>query len=111
MQVDRLEYRDGLLEVKCSGEYGVGSDGNPSAELLGESIALWIANHPSHPVAQIDVDYTEVDYSWCDGLLSSMFPYLAQGVAKIRLIASSQNRKSLEELVGTSGFVEVVEKA
>lgn len=71
MEVDDLNYRDGVPYVKCSGEYGVGSDGNPSAELLENVIAQWITEH--HPVTQIDVDYSEVDYSWGDGPLSSAF--------------------------------------
>jgi hypothetical protein len=108
MQVDNIRYHEGVLEVKCSGEYGVGSDGNPSADLLAKKIALWIADHPDRPVVQIDVDYSEVDYSWGDGPLSSMFPFIAEGVTKIRLIASSQNRESLESLVGTPGRFEVV---
>jgi hypothetical protein len=83
MQVDDINYREGMLQVKCSGEYGVGSDGNPSADLLAKYIALWIADHPDQPVAQIDVDYSEVDYSWGDGPVSSMFPFVAKGVTKI----------------------------
>ena len=101
MQVNALDYRDGALEVKCSGEYGVGSEGNPSAELVRVSIERWIADHPDQPVAQIDVDYTDVDYTWGDGPVSSMVPFLARGIASCRIIAGLQNCQSPEELVAT----------
>ena len=101
MRVENLDYRDGTLEVVCSGQYGVGSDGNSSADLVKTSIEQWCSDHPDQTVVQIDVDYTGVDYVWGSGPVSSMVPFFAKGVAKCRIIANLRNRYSLADLVAT----------
>jgi len=108
MQIDTVEFSESVLRVKCSGPFGVGSEGNPSGRLLKLSIERWIATNPEERVKQIDIDYSDVDYTWGDGPLWSIVPFIQQGVTKIRLIAGSQNWKSLENLVGASGLPWVV---
>ena len=101
MKIDTTTYNreSRILSVKCSGKYGVGSGGNPSAELLLGTIKQWKSDHPEEPVTEIEIDYTRVDYSWGDGPVSSMGPLLAQGVEKVRLIGSSSNCEPLKGLL------------
>lgn len=102
MQIDSLNFHDSILRVKCSGVFGVGSGGNHSGKRLRESIKNWMESHPGTKVEQIDIDLTEVDYSWGDGPISSLIAFITQGVAKFRFIASPQNRKPLHNLIKTS---------
>lgn len=59
-----------------------------------------MADHPAERVEEIEVDYTEVDYSWGDGPVSSMIAFLRQGVTRFRLLASSSNYDALKGLLG-----------
>ena len=109
MKVTDLEFVDGVLRVTCGGKHGEGSQGQPSAELVRSSIERWIESHPDQSVAQIDVDYTDVDYAWGDGPVSSLVQFYKQGVSKMRIIASRKNLDPLEELVTSCNipFIEV----
>ena len=80
MEILGLSYRDGVLEVICSGRYGVGSEGNPSGRLVATSIEGWMADHPDQPVSRVTVDYRKVDYSWGDGPIWSVIPLFRRGV-------------------------------
>jgi hypothetical protein len=104
MTVDSVEYTDSVLRVKCSGSFGVGSKGNPSAKVLRETIESWMNAHTEERVEKIEIDYTDVEYSWGDGPVSSVLPLIKRGVNRIRLIASPQNRAALQSLVDSSGF-------
>jgi len=99
MQIDSMKFRDSVLSVKCSGVFGIGSGGHPSAMLLNKSIVEWMETHPEVRVEQIDIDFTEVDYTWGDGPVSSMVIFVGKGVSRIHYIASPQNRKPLENLI------------
>lgn len=104
MQIDSLEFRDSILSVKCSGVFGIGTDGNPSGMLLSKSIKAWMENHPESKVEQICVDFTEVDYTWGDGPVSCLVIFIARDVTRIHYIASHLNRKPLENLIKLSKF-------
>jgi hypothetical protein len=104
MQIGSLEFRDSILSVRCLGVFGIGTDGNPSGMLLSKSIKAWMETHPEAKVEQIDVDFTEVDYTWGDGPVSCLVIFVAQGVARIHFIPSHQNRKPLENLIKFSKF-------
>ena len=56
MTVDSVDYTDPVLRVKCSGPFGVGSKGNPSAKVLRETIESWMNAHPEQRVEQIAVN-------------------------------------------------------
>jgi hypothetical protein len=103
IRIESVQYRDGVLVVSCSGEYGVGSDGQPSDDLLVDTINGWLADHPEESVRQIDVDYSEVEYSWGDGPMSIFFCRVICAAETIRLIAGPQNREALRSLVGPDG--------
>ena len=104
MQIDSLEFHDSILSVKCSGVFGIGTDGNPSGRLLSKSIKAWMENHPESKVEQIYVDFTGVDYTWGNGPVSSLVIFVARGVTRVHYIASHQNRKPLENLIKLSRF-------
>jgi hypothetical protein len=101
VDIDALSYspETGILTVKCRGRFGVGSEGNPSSELLTRTIEDWILNHGNARVTEIEVDYADVNYSWGDGPVSSMVPFLRQGVARFHLIASPSNHDALKGLL------------
>jgi hypothetical protein len=102
MQIDSLNFHDSILKVKCSGVFGVGSEGNRSGILLKKSIEDWMESHPGAKVNQIEIDLTNVSYSWGDGPISSLIVFLTRGVSRIRLIAGPQNRNALQTLIDTS---------
>jgi hypothetical protein len=59
-------------------------------------------SHPGERVEQLVIDYANVKYSWGDGPVSSVIPFVKRGVTKIRLIAGRRNLKPLQELVNAS---------
>ena len=99
MQIDSLHFDAPVLTVKCSGVFGLGSAGNPSGALIAESIERWMISHPGDQVKQLVVDYTDVEYSWGDGPVSSVIPFVKRGITEIRLLASSRNVEPLQDLV------------
>jgi len=102
MKIDTIEFNDSVLTLRCSGTFGIGSEGNPSGILITESVEGWMLSHPGENVEQLVVDYTNVEYSWGDGPLSSVIPIIKRGVAKVLLVPSVRNRESLETLVSES---------
>jgi hypothetical protein len=110
MKVTNLKFNDGVLRVTCCGEHGIGTEGHPSASLVRSSIERWIESHPDQSVTEIEVDYTEVDYVWGDGPVSSLMVFYQKGVSRFRLIAGPNNHASLEGLVKNCSipFFEVV---
>jgi hypothetical protein len=101
MEIEKGTYsrESGTLRVVCSGEFGVGSAGNPSGELLTRAIRRWIGEHKEEPVVEIEIDYSGANYAWGDGPVSSMVPLLAGGIVKCRLIASADNCGPLKNLL------------
>jgi hypothetical protein len=95
----------GVLEVKCSGEHGVGSDGASSAHLLTKTVRDWIADHPESLVSVIEVDYSAVDYSWGDGPVTSMLALYPLGISKFRLVCDSANYKAFKSLLESCNMV------
>jgi hypothetical protein len=104
MQIDSLTFRDSILSVKCSGVFGIGSEGNPSGRLLSKSIKEWMENHPEEKVEKIYLDFTGVDYICGDGPVSFLVIFVTQGMTRIHFIASPQNLKPLENLINGSQF-------
>ena len=99
MQINSLHFNDAVLTVICAGTFGVGSEGNPSGKLLMEAIDRWMLAHPGDRVEQAVIDFTHVDYTWGDGPVWSLLPFIRNGLTKVRLKASSQNWKPLDELI------------
>jgi hypothetical protein len=101
MEIDEAIYspESGTLRVKCSGEFGLGADGNPSGELLTRTIRRWVSDHKEERVVEIEIDYSSVNYSWGDGPVSSMAPLRADGVERCRIIASMRNCGPLKSLL------------
>ena len=102
MRIHSVDFDHSVLSVRCSGVFGIGSEGNPSGILLTESIERWMLSHPGQHVEQLVIDYADVEYSWGDGPVSSVIPFIKRGVTKVRLIASQQNLEPLQELVDGS---------
>jgi hypothetical protein len=105
IRVTDCDSESGVLKVKCSGVFGRGSLGNPAAEKIAEVIEYWIKDHPETLVSGLELDYTEVDYSWGDGPVSSLIRFLVRGVTKVRFVASSRNYEALKGLLEVCGPV------
>ena len=99
MQINSLHCNDAVLMVICAGTFGVGSEGNPSGRLLKEAIERWMLAHPGDRVEQAVIDFAHVDYTWGDGPVWSLLPFIKSGLTKVRLKASVQNWKPLDELI------------
>ena len=104
MRVENLAYDSGVLRATCSGEWDAGSDGNPSCQLLTETIQCWLDEHPQQRVSMIEVDYRDVDYTWGDGPVSSLVPFLQRDIKSFRLLPSPANRDALLSLVQSSSL-------
>jgi len=105
MQIDSIEYHDHLLRATCSGVFGIGSQGQPSATLLRESIEEWMLSHPTDRVDHMVIDYTKVEYEWGDGPASSMISFIKGGVNKVRLVANHRNLLPLRNLFTENGLL------
>jgi hypothetical protein len=100
VHIDSILYEDQKLTVRCSGEFGEGSQGQPSADLLNACLSRWMDDHTENRVGVIEVDLRDVDYCWGDGPLSSTVSFvLRRGVSLIRLVASAGNAQSVRDLV------------
>jgi hypothetical protein len=105
MRIQTLEFDGRHLMVKCSGPFGVGSAGHSSAVLLREAIEEWLRCSVHVPVDELVVDFTDVDYEWGDGPVTSTLPLIAKRlVARVRFVANANNRRSLQSLVDASGL-------
>jgi hypothetical protein len=101
MEINAITYgtEAGILRLKCTGTFAPGSEGQPSGELLTRTIEHWIATHAQQPVREIEIDYTEVDYSSGDWPVASVVPFLRQGISRFHFIASGSACDSLKNLL------------
>jgi hypothetical protein len=102
MRIDEIACENDVLTVRCSGVFGAGSEGNPSTALLRDSIKSWLQEHRGNPLAEIELDLSNVEYVWGDGPVSSMLPFVAAGVSRVRIISSPDNRDALQNLIEES---------
>lgn len=91
-----------MITVRCVGSFGTGSKGNPSTQLVAESVKNWMDQHPDDFVAGIILDLREVEYEWGDGPISSLIPLLSLSVGSLGILASDENRAALQNLVAAS---------
>ena len=105
MRIAALEFDGHALRVKCAGPFGVGSEGHASAVLLRETIDAWLMSPGHGRVDELIIDFTDVDYEWGDGPVTSTLPFVAKRrVARVRLLANARNQRALESLVDASGL-------
>lgn len=98
VRVTACDFGSGVLKLKCSWVFGIGSKGNPSAAKITKVIEHWISDHPETLVTGLELDYTDVDYSWGDGPISSLIPFVVRGITKVCFVTSSRNYAALESL-------------
>ncbi len=104
MEVADSSISSNALRIACAGEYGVGSDGNPSGELVRGVIEQCLQESPSL-VSEIIIDFTEVDYEAGDGPVSSVMPAVERGL-RITYIVGKANREPMNALLLASGLSE-----
>ncbi len=102
MRISRIRFDAGCLAVTCSGVFGVGSAGNSSGEAVAAAIENWIGSHPEMRVERLLVDYSDVQYSWGDGVMSSLIRFVKNGVGQISLVGSPENIEAIRSLVASS---------
>ena len=95
-----IDYSDKILRIKCSGDYGIGSEGNQSAEKVRKTIESWLKNNQVK-TASLEIDYRDVHYEWGDGPISSIVPFLRvlKVNQKIRFIVNERNKNAISNLV------------
>jgi hypothetical protein len=100
-KIELLELHDGTLMIVCSGNFGYGSGGNVAASLIERASLNCLAQHPDEQVKEIVLDLSAVDYVFGDGPATCLDNYQIwiRRIERIRLIASSKNRKPLESLI------------
>ena len=103
MRINSICYEDQIMTICCSGEFGIGSQGQQSADLLFDRLIRWMDDHSDKHVKMIDLDFRNVDYKWGDGPISAMVPMVTRhSVSSIRIIANARNSRSLHDLIQES---------
>jgi hypothetical protein len=103
IRVDAIRDENGALEAVCSGDWGIGSQGTPSARLAMESIDAWLAAHPQAAVREIRLDLRDVDYEWGDGP-AWLFQLFRHRGFRFALRAGPRSLKGLRSLVDAFGL-------
>jgi len=95
--------RDGSSpRIRCSGKYGIGSEGNLSGRVLKEALEVALLAH-GDSVSEVVVDYSDADYEWGDAPNWSTSPAIRRRLA-VRFVASKANREALSTLLAKTGF-------
>jgi hypothetical protein len=93
---------DGCLHITCAGRFGIGSQGNPSGDLIKDRLELALERSGS-PISRVVVDFTQVDYEWGDGPAWSVLPALKRGL-KVSYLARGKAKEALAGLFDASGL-------
>ena len=103
MKIDKTHIEDTTLTIVCSGKFGIGSQGNPSAHLIYVEIKSFLDDNDLK-ITQIEIDFRRVEYEWGDGPLSAIMPFMSKNL-QIKFLASQENSKSLHSLFEQSGML------
>jgi anti-anti-sigma regulatory factor len=99
VKIESVASEGEALIVRCSGVFGVGSQGNPSGKLMAQATESWMAENPSQQVKEIVLDFAAVDYFMSDGVVAFLFPFIKMGVNRFRFLSSQGNHEALEGIV------------
>ncbi len=83
MKIEGIEFRDAVLSVKCSGTYGIGSEGTSSSRLVTAALKRWMQSHPTDIVEQVVVDYRVLTINGETAPCRPCFPFLVRGSARL----------------------------
>jgi hypothetical protein len=102
--INSIDVRGDCLFIVCSGEFGVGSEGNPSADLIVETAVQWMDTHPDSSLTHAVIDFTDVDYYWGNGPTSAAARIGRRGLRSITIKSNDTNREPLENLLRRTGL-------
>ena len=102
MRVESIHYVDGLLNVRCTGTIGIGTESTVSMRPVGDAVAGWLREHRDEAVREIEVDFREVDYRWGDAPVACFIPFLRDGVQAVRFLAGASSAPALESLIAVA---------
>jgi len=109
--INSINRRGHCLFIVCSGEFGIGSEGNPSADLIVETAVQWMDTHPDSSLTHAVIDFTDVDYLWGNGPTSAAVRIGRRGPTSITIKANDANQEPLENLLQKTGFVRTIHLA
>ena len=104
MRVESIDVAEDLLRVRCSGTVAIGTESIASMRPVADALTAWMSEHPDHPVRVISVDFREVDYRWGDAPVSSLLPFVRQGVQQFVYLASRKSAPALETLISIANM-------
>lgn len=90
------------LRLSCAGSFGVGSQGNPSGQLLKRTIEMALAEAGTS-VSEVVIDFTNVQYEWGDGPTWAVLPAIRRGL-KVTYVAKGEAKKALANLFQATGL-------
>jgi hypothetical protein len=102
IKIDKTFIKGSTLTIVCSGIFGIGSEGTPSAQLIRNEIVSFL-NNKDLKVTYIEIDFRRVKYEWGDGPLSAIMSIMDSDL-HIKYLASKENFQSLFTLFKQSGM-------
>jgi len=102
MKIDKTIINGSTLSIICSGRFGIGSEGNSSAQLIRNELESAIHN-TDNKITEIEIDFRMVEYEWGDGPITAIMSVINPDL-KIKYLANEQNTQPLNNLLSQSGL-------
>ena len=105
--VKQIQLSGSTLSMTCVGDYGVGSNGNPSGEVVRSTLEQALQDATGE-VLSVTIDFSDVIYVWGDGPTWSVLPAVERGL-RVKYLAGQANLERLSNLMSETRFIEWVE--
>ena len=102
MKIDKTKIKGSTLSIICSGRFGIGSEGNSSAQSIHNELESAIHN-ADIKITEIEIDFRMVEYEWGDGPVTAIMSIINSDL-KIKYLANEQNAQPLNDLFYQSGL-------
>ena len=103
--IEKTYIENRVLKIICSGEFGIGSNGNPR----GAAISSIIEEHFKKKGNEIDsiiIDFQNVDYEWGDGIIWSVYRAFYNKQIPVTYYANLNNAKYIQSAISAFGETE-----
>jgi hypothetical protein len=111
VKIESVSAEGEVLTIRCSGDFGYGSGGNQSGDLVEQTIKRWMTKNPKHQIKEIVLDLTNVEYEFGNAPQSAVSRFYLNGVERWKFIANAKNLAPLRSLVQCNPEFSVEEKS
>ena len=106
MKIENTNIKGSTLSIICSGRFGIGSEGNSSAQLIHKKIESAFSK-ADLKITEIEIDFLKVEYEWGDGPISALMSVINSDL-KIKYLVNEQNARSLQNLFYQAGLQKLI---